>query len=444
MTSTLFVYTITSMNLRNRTVIIWLLIGLAIRVVLSFITFHPDFTAFQLAGSLVAQNPLTMYDYLFTLPANAPLREAFATNVFTYPPFIYWYHGLINIVWVTIFQMHFMNSFIIVNQQAMGDPLFMTTLLLRKSFFLIFDFLTLWYLVKLVDNQRQKFAVMLLWIFNPVDLYATYMMGQFEIIPVFFMVLSLYYAKINRLYVSSLALGFGIAFKIFPIFVLPVLLMTTQSWMKRFNMFLLAIVPYVLGILIYLPSHGYRSTALLANQSLKSLYATIPVSGGEMIYLFPAALLFFYFLYYYRGLYLEMARSILWQNYFVILLLFFIFTHTHPQWFLWITPFMALSLVRSGYKSLLPNLGMLASFVGLTFFFDPSLTIGLFAPIAPNLYNSKSIWDLLGVTMDYTYMRSLLQTVFVGCAAYLIYRYTKQDGGVVEKHEKVTITALID
>ena len=68
--------------------------------------------------------------------------------------------------------------------------------------------------------------------FNPVAIYATYMMAQFDIIPTFFAVLALFLVNFNKnlsdlkkLYLGAFLLGIGASFKIFPLlFVIPLAL----------------------------------------------------------------------------------------------------------------------------------------------------------------------------------------------------------------------------
>jgi hypothetical protein len=106
----------------------------------------------------------------------------------------------------------------------------------------------------------------------------------------------------------------------------------------------------------------------------------------------------------------------------MLMLLFFVFTHYHPQWFLWITPFLLIDLVKNP-KHWLPLVLSLVSFVGLVSFFDPGLSVWLFSPIWPKLYGLPGVWQLLGLAPDINQMRSILQSLFVGVALYYIYIY---------------------
>lgn len=362
-----------------------LIIGIILRIFLSFSTFHPDVLAFKFGGDLIASGKiLNLYDYSDPKVA-----------VLNYPPLIYWFHGLFNLLL---------------------SPLLSSGLLVKVPY-LIFDLLIGFILLKLFDTERQAKLAFSLWIFNPVNLYATYMMGQFDIIPAFFIVLSIYFAVKEKLNFAAISLGFGIAFKLSPIFLIVPLLIFGKNYWGKLKLFVLCLIPYLISIIPYLPSHKFRATALFANQSSKSLYANIPISGGESIILFPALLLFFYLIIWHSKVKID-----IWKLYLMPLLLFFIFTHYHPQWLIWVTPLLIMDLVISGFKNILPHLVIFISWFVSLFFFDPSLTIGIFAPVAPVLRSMPSIWVLLDINTDFNLLRSLVQTTFAAAAFYQIYR----------------------
>lgn len=405
---------------KEKKLLLVLSISLLLKVVLSLSSFHPDITALNLAGFIISSGHVwDLYDYLFRLPSGHPLLQAFSLNVFTYPPLAYLFQGFFHYLWTGVLGLSFLNQFIIVTLAAFGNGLLNISMLLLKLPYIAFDLAAALCLMQLADNQREKFFLFLLWAFNPVNIYTTYMMGQFDIIPTFFVILSLLLARKGRLSWAAVALGMGVAFKVSPIFLVVPLALLGDSWFKRAKLAILSGVPYLVTIFPYLFSHGFRSTALFASQSAKSLYAQIPVSGGESILLFPAALIFLYLVMFYRGI----SAKFLWVNYFLVLLLFFVFTHTHPQWFLWLTPFLILDLVYSNFKHWLVAGISLISFIILLFFFDPSLTVGLLSPVWPALATSPSVWKLLGIFPDYNTFRSIFQTIFVAGAGYYLYFY---------------------
>lgn len=401
-----------------------LIIGIILRLILASITYHSDIKTFDFAGSVLASGKiLNFYDYLPSQPADSEILKQYPASAFNYPPLVYFLFFILNGVGNIGKDANLNQLFLFNVPQVLGTLQLNFHLMLLKIPYLFFDIPIAFMLMKMFE-QKWKFLVFALWIFNPVDLYATYMMGQFDIVPTFFVILALYLVIRNpnrekNIWWAVFILGFGACFKIYPLLLLPAMAFLFASFKKRILALVLGIAPYLLITLIYLPSSGFRTYALVANQTLKSLYPQIAVSGGESIILFLAFLGFFYLLF----LEIKGSAQNLWERFFIILLLFFTFTHYHPQWFLWLTPFLIFALIKSNFKDALAVIISLVSFTGLVFFFEQGLNIGLFSAINPNLYDGKNIWLLLNIPVDFNFARSLLQTLFASVAIYFIYRY---------------------
>lgn len=381
-----------------------IILGTLLRLILASITFHTDVAHFDLAGQVLSSgNILKFYDYKPSPP-------------FNYPPSVYFIIGGADALTTSWENHSFHQNFLYNYSKTLGSFELNLHLLLLKLPYLLFDLGTVWLFIKMFDGKRRTLAVYL-WEFNPIVFYATYMIGQFDIIPVFFVTLALYLAQKDSrgLAWSALALGIGAAFKIYPLFLIVPLMSVTESWIKRVQLGFLSLLPYGLSILPFLFSHGFRSTALVANQSLKSLYAQMPVSGGESILIFMALLIFFYLLF------LKRVNHRLWERCLIVLLLFFSLTHYHPQWFLWLTPFLMFDLIFKGSKNILALILSLLSFTVLLFFFDSGLTYGLFSPIILSLYNAPAVYQIFH--LDINFLRSFFQTIFVGVTIYYFYEY---------------------
>lgn len=416
----------------NKVLWIILIAGVIIRLSLASISFHSDLAAFDFAGQVVNRgNVFNLYDYLLNLPPDDPVKGIYPVNLFNYPPVVYFFFAGTSALSGIFTDPSFVNLFFTDVVKIMGDWQMKVHLMLFKLPYLIFDLPIAFLLMKLFESKREKTLAFALWLFNPVNIYATYLIGQFDIIPTFFVVSSLVLlfmrgiSSANLLW-AALLIGIGTTFKIYPLFLLVPLSSLAPDWKKRIQIITVGIVPYLLTILPFLPSPGFRSTALVASQTLKSLYPQIPISGGESLLLFLLFLLFFYLVF----LHVKGELEPLWKRFFLTLLLFFVFTHYHPQWFLWLSPFLIISLLKSHFRDILPVGISLVSFVGLLFFFEPSLTLGLFSPLSPTLYSTQNIWQILGINVDYNFARSILQTLFAGAALYFIYLYFPKDKSI--------------
>lgn len=397
-----------------------LIIGVLIRLVLAAVTFHSDIQPFYFAGEVIAKgNVLNFYDYLKGLPANSPILKIYPTYLFNYPPLVYFFLGPISYLISLPFSRDLLHNFIFDLPSLLGNIQLNFLLLAFKLPYIFFDIAVGLLLFRFFKEPKNKLLAFTLWMFNPINLYATYMMGQFDIIPTFLTVVALYLAvKKNKIFVAAFLLGLGASFKVFPfLFLIPLALMK-EKWWERVKIVGIGVLTYFVTILPFLNSLGFRSTALVAGQTTKSLYAALPISGGESIILFPLFIFFFYIVFYYS----KGSLDGLWKKFFILLLIFFVFTHYHPQWLIWLTPFLIIDLVKSKLRHWPLVVLVFVSWLGLVSFFDSGLSVWLFSPIAPVLYGAPGIWESLGVVVDLNMARSILQTVFASTAFYYIYR----------------------
>ena len=407
-----------------------LLVGLLLRLVLSAITIHPDIVHFDLASYVLGKgNIANFYDYTFNLDKNDQFLKSHPVELFNYPPAVYFSVGFINWVLTSWEDQVFHQDFLLNFQQTLGKTQLLFHLILLKLPYLPFDIGIAFLLYGIFKQTKYKTLAFSLWIFNPLAIYSTYMIGQFDVIPTFFSVLALYLVSTSnkgfgRITLAALALGVGISFKIYPVLFLIPLSYLIKNWPKRLLIITLGLLPYLLTIIPFLGSSGFRTTALVANQTLKSLYTQIPVSGGEAIILFLLAIGFLYLVFFYE----DFSYEKLWQKFLVILLPFFIFTHYHPQWLLWLTPFLIIELINTDFKHLFVVVLMFTAYLGGVFLFEASLSIGLFSAIIPSLFQINDIWSIIGINIDRNLMKSLFHTLFVSCSFYFIYRYFPRKG----------------
>lgn len=398
-----------------------LIIGIILRLVLSAITYHSDLVPFDFAGKVIASGNITnFYDYLWDLPEGHPYLKVYPRNLFNYPPLPYFFLGGTSLLttWIVDNTVH--NNFVLNFKDTLGNPQLNLLLLLLKLPYFIFDIVIAYLLMSFFKEEKEKKLAFTLWLFNPINLYATYMIGQFDVIPTFLAVAALYFVvKKGNFSFAAVLLGLGAGFKIFPLLFIIPLAFTKSNFWERVKILSISAITYLVSAYPFIWSKGFRMTAALASQTTKSFYAQISISGGESVILFLTAVLFIYIVFYYT----KTAVEDLWKRFFVMILVFFVFTHFHPQWFLWTMPFFVIDLVYTKLKHLPLFIGLLVTFFGMTTFFDSGLTIGLFAPINSSLYNLPDFWRVTGISFDVNNPRSLLHSIFVGISAYYIYYY---------------------
>lgn len=404
---------------------IWLIaiLGLAVRLLLMPITFHPDLWAISFSQYLFSdKGVLNIYDYLANLPQSSALVTNYGRYFFTYPPLAYFSLGVFGLILKPFFDHDFFNSLAQNLPNILNDSRLYWHLFLTKLPYLFFDFGILFVLINIFDDEKKKKLSAILWLFNPLAFYTSYMIGQFDIMPVFFTLLSLYLVKKNRWGWAAFSLGVGGAYKMFPLFFVPfIAIIGGKTLFSRVKLFVLGLVPYVLSVLPFLGSVSFRQNVLLSNQSQKMLFAKIPVSGAEYLSIFVVIYVFLVVL-------SNLKKIELWKWFLSVMLLFFSVTHYHPQWFLWLTPFLIIFWVEYQNLKIFPVI-LYACWFLITIFFEPSLSIALFVPIFHPLSQTVPLSVSFSKFYDVFQFKSLVRSIFAGIslASVLLLLYHEED-----------------
>ena len=115
------------------------------------------------------------------------------------------------------------------------------------------------------------------------------MLGQIDIVITLFFVISLIFAIRGSFPLSSLFVGLSALLKPTGLLLIPILLFASY---RRFGVkttllsFISGFGVFVLGVLPFIGSAGYRATALFANHIQKTVFAGIAISPGYVIPLF--------------------------------------------------------------------------------------------------------------------------------------------------------------
>jgi len=392
-----------------------LLIGLAIRLLLLPTTFHPDLLGHLFSGSFFSQfNIFNVYDHLASLPVDHPLVVNFGVqDIFIYPPLAYFTFGFFQKLLSPLINWDFVSQ--LMQGVSVYQPQLPWLLFVTKLPYLFIDVFLGWTLTRLFSDLKKKKLIFTLWMFNPVTLYATAGMGVFDIIPTLLTVLAAVYLKEDRPYLSALMLGFGAAFKSYPLFLLPLVILATKGdFWTRVKLGLVGLAPYLLGFLPFWQSAAFRHM-VFSPKSQKMLFMSLPVSGAEGIFPFIWATVLVYLL--------AAKRQDLRQHYYHYFLAFFLIlfsvTHYHPQWFLWLSPFLLIELVDTKLSHLWHLLALFACYLFIVFTFEPSLNFGLFGVFLPSLRGTVGLTDFLATKFDINLLKSLVRSLFAALATHL-------------------------
>jgi len=399
-----------------------LLIGITIRFFLMAFTYHPDLAGQNLSAYFWGfKNITNVYEHLLSLPPTDPLVKNFGVNdIFIYPPLTYFTLGTFQKIFAFTGLGHFLEAIMSgINIYKITGLSFY--LFIIKLPYLFFDLAVAYFLYKYFDNPRQKYLAFIFWIFNPVTLYATFCMGVFDIIPVFFTVLAAYFLKKQNLPLSVLAVGFGIAFKMYPIFLLPFIIFKSDKWLQRIKLTIIAFLPLIITNLPFIFSSAYRYMVFGAKNS-KMLYMQWMLSGAEGLFPFLLILVFLYLLSQNKALRPKFYIS----YFFIVFLLLFSVTHFHPQWFIWITPFLIIEIINYKFKEAWAYIGLMLIYIFIIFTFENSLSIGLFAPLNSTLNSFVGTQSLITSATDINQLKSYFRSIFAGISIYLAFTHLKK------------------
>jgi hypothetical protein len=295
-----------------------------------------------------------------------------------------------------------------------------TLLFATKIPYIIMDIAMALLLLHLISDAKKGKIAFKLWLLNPITIFISFAIGQYDVFPVFFLMLSLYFLKTDRSMFSALSLGVAAAFKWFAFpFLFPfALFFSRQQFIRRkkilnflkycaiglIPLFLslsssLLISPYYEPINAAFPNFEYYNGYYGSKLSIPWLSISSPLLANLLIFtvdfavkvtLFQPVELYLLFLFY--GLFFlacvyfkKWTFSTLWKAMLVFFMLYYAFSHFHAQWFLWGMPFLILLMVEDRrFLKMLPFFFVL--YFIYTFYWDSAITTNLLVPVIPQAW----------------------------------------------------------
>ncbi len=265
-----------------------------------------------------------------------------------------------------------------VNQTAVFRELF-----IFKLPYLLFEILVIWMLIKLTEPERVE-KVVAFWVLNPIVIFSAYIFGRFDMITVFLLLSSLYFAKLGMKNRSLLMLGLSALLRIYPIvLVLPFALILESDFKKRVRLGLVGLFPLLASMAVGWAQgqigiiRGIAPMGHLAYPLAMKFFLGLNDRLYIFVLIYSLILLFLY-------IEPQIGFKNLVQYSFYVLALFFATSFFHPHYLIWIVPFMAFYFDIPKFQSVYRLL--LVGWVIYTFQWGRDLAGSLLAPLSPAFF----------------------------------------------------------
>src|SRR4030043_1988023 len=307
-----------------------------------------------------------------------------------------------------------------------------TTLTLFKLLYLIFDIVCMFLILRLsFDNEPEnKLRAFKYWIFNPIIIFVLYIFARHDIIGVFVTLIALLLAKKDRKYWAIIVLGLAVALRFFPILILPVLVLYLVRSKKDYILLLLAAVSGMAALEILF--RFYFGTGvifpLLNAQHFEYLLTPrldLVVGSHGSIFIFIAV----YIVIILSFLHIKKKSFDILLNYCAMIYLAYLgLCFFHPQYMLWLVPFLVIICVRR--KSLLYyHWVQFALLIILLIYWGDLVTKYVLAPIDHKYFvYLTGIIPIIERFYDSAQFVNIFRSIFAGISLwmiYLIYKDTK-------------------
>lgn len=370
--------------------------------------FHPDIKDIHIRVSYLSKGVINIYDFLKQDP-NAKIN----TPDFVYPPLTYFTLGGYQILVKPLLGNDFNNWLFNFSGTSAKNPYIFRYLFLLKLPYLLFDFLIGYILYRLFSGEAQQKRVLLFWFFNPLNLYGIYILGQFDIIPTCLTFLAWYTWTKNKFKSAGILLGLGIAFKSFPLVLIPFFLTSKVNIRNKFKFLTRVIAVYIVTTFPFILSPGFQKDVLFSDLgerifTLQIHFGSVNISIFTILYLTLI------------GYSLFKKTQPLWVFILSVLLLVLSVSHFHPQWIVWITPFLVLTLVNRWALLIFIVLILISYPLHILQFDDRFLNFGILSPIFPNIYHLDPLHELLFSMIDKSSVNFVDNIIFYAISILLL------------------------
>lgn len=347
----------------------WFLLGLFIRLLLMPFAFHGDLlSTYHRSYLLIFSGDMQFFNPHEIIQAVSIWMFSFVTPV---QDFLIWNGSETVTTWFWL--------------GTLENPYIFRTIFLMKIPYLIFDILICILLLHIFKNEVENgLRAFIFWIVNPIIIFAVYIFGRYEVIPIFFILAGIYFLKENHIYFAALSLGIAIWSRYYALLFLPLLLILYgRTWIEKIKMVSVIVFPLIVydGIIYFLQGE-LKTIGFFGGHFVEYLLGmNFSIGYSETIYLFVVGytgiLLYAYYAKRSKNTFIDFTAYSL-----IILLLMYATSIFHPHYFAWFIPFLALYYGYTNNRSLIElHCLQVICFVFFTFYWGQSLSTWLFASI---------------------------------------------------------------
>ena len=315
-----------------------------------------------------------------------------------------------------------------------------TVLALFKVFYLIFDIVCMFLILRLSfdDEPQKKLQVFKFWMFNPVVIFVLYIFARHDIIGILATLVSLLLAKKGRKYWAIIVLSFGIALRFFPIMILPLLVFYLARTKKDYIILSLAGVSGLSAVELF--SHFYFGNSLIFSlintQHFDFIVATkidLVAGSHSSIFIFVAVYVFIILSF----LHIKNKSFDILLNYGAIIYLAYIsFCYFHPQYMMWVVPFLIIIFVRKRLLLYYHWIQFVLLMVMLIYWGD-LVTKFVFAPIDYKYFvYLPGIIPIIERVCDSAKFVNIFRSIFTGVSLWMIYLIYKDNKEILSDELK--------
>ena len=242
---------------------------------------------------------------------------------------------------------------------------------LLTTLFLVWSAYFLYKIGLVIGLDKSKSVLLtVFWISSPILIFSQFIFGQYDILTVFFVLIGIYYylKGHNGLFIAFFAIS--LTFKYFPLFIfVPLLLLVEKKPLKvLLNMFLVTI-PFALEVLFYYRSPIFREGVFGFGANQRILTTGFNIEYNLTLSIFVVIWFFLCGITYWMQT-KNRTEFIKWSLYIMLFVpsILFSLIFWHPQWLLFVTPFLAITTFthKKAKFFVLLDLVMMYFFIGFT------------------------------------------------------------------------------